>query len=318
MTVQEMLYDARALIDEYNEDGTVTSSDDADIKTIETNGIRYINMAVQEIFRYSRSYNEYDIVNKRIPNLLGDLSQFKIQDFIGEEQAYPEHENGVVGAKAYFFTLDDDATVLIQEYNGATWDTLETLSITPSGETDYKGLITPTDPSYPIQLVFSGTTFYRHFNRCLYSYPFKADAIPDFKAWVRYEMPSNFGELDKIVSEFPERQYSINADYKWESFKTLAINYFYEGTLKVIYKPKPATINSADDEIIIFNPTAEQFVRFFVAAKLATTENPDLVNFFEQKANELKFEAYKAPPAGETKIQDVYFSESWGANNGYI
>jgi len=305
MLVQEILYDVRALIDEYTEEGVVVAPDD--VATIEANGIRFINMAVQEIYSNSDTFKEYKIVNQRIPNLLGDLSQFDVDLFIGDDMHYPENLGGVVGAKAYFFTLDSDATVLIREYNGTSWDTLETLTITTDTETDYKGLITPSSASYPIELVFSGTTFYKHLNRCLYSYPFKASAIPDFKAWVRFDMPSDYGELDSIVIEYPERQYQVDGTFKWEGHKTLAVNYFYDGTIKVIYKPIPTTITLATDEIDINNPAALQFVRFFTAAKLATTENTDLVNFFEQKSNELKYEALKSRPAGETRIQDVYF-----------
>lgn len=312
MIVKDALYDARALIDEYNEDGVVISSEDSDIAALEVNGIRFVNMALQEIFRESESFEEYSIVNKKIPNLIGD--QFNIEEFIGDNQNYPEH--GIIGAKAYFFTLDSDADVYIQEYNGASWVDLITLNLTPTEETDYKGPITVSDPSYPVRMVFSGTTFYRHFNRCLYSYPFKADAIPDYKQWVRYDMPSNYGELDKIVAEDFNDAYSIKANYKWEGFKTLSIKRDYEGVLSVIYKPRPAEVTTVDDEIVTFNPIAEQFVRFFVASKMATTENTDLVNFFEQKANEVKQEAMKTKPAGEEKIVDVYFNES-SCTRGY-
>ena len=306
MLVSDILIDVRALIDDAYTEGVLNAPDD--VADVEANGIRFINMAVQEIYAESQTFESYKIVNKRIPNLLGDLNQFDVENFIGEDQHYPSTEAGVVGAKAYFFTLDSDATVLIREYNGTSWDTLETLTITTDTETDYKGLITPSDASYPIELVFSGSTFYRHLNRCLYSYPFKASAIPDYKAWVRYEMPSDYGELDKIITEYPERQYQIDGTFKWEGFSTLAVDYFYDGTLTVIYKPTPEQITLATQTIDINNPTALQFVRFFTAAKLATTENTDLVNFFEQKASELKYEALKGQPATEEAIQDVYFS----------
>ena len=157
MIAQEYIYDARALIDDFNTGGTINSATDPDMQELTLNALRYLNMGVGEIYEDSRNFKEVSIVNKRIPNLLGDLNQFNIIDFIGEDQPYPEHGNGVVGAKSYFFTLDCDATVLIQEYNG-TWNTLETLNLTPTEETDYKGTITPTDSSYPIQIVFSGTT----------------------------------------------------------------------------------------------------------------------------------------------------------------
>ena len=205
-TAQDILYDARALIDEYNEDGVVISSSDTDIQTMELNGLRFINMAVQEIYKYSKIYEEFPIVQKPIPNLLGD--QFDIVQFIGNDLRYPQTEEGVVGAKAYYFTADSDATVLIREYNGSTWNTLLTLNVTPTEKTAYKGLITATDPSYPIEMLFTGTTFYNHKDRCLYSYPFKSDTIPDYEPWIRYEMPSDFGIVHEIIAEYPHKQYA--------------------------------------------------------------------------------------------------------------
>jgi len=308
MTAQELMYDIRALFDEYNEDGVVISPED--VATLQANGLRVLSMTIQEIFAESKEFKEVNFLNDRVPNLLGDLSQFNIEQFIGEDQHYPNNSYGVVGAKAYFFTLDDDATVLIREYNGTSWNVLKTLNLTPTTKTDYKGLITPTDPSYPIELVFSGSTFYRHQNRCLFSYPFKADAIPDYIPWFRYEMPDDFGELDQVIAEYPERQYSEQPNYKWEGFKTLVVNYFYDGSIKVIYKPRPPRVETLDQEINIANPIALEFVKYATAAKLALTEDSDMVNFLEGKANELKFEAFKNQPASEEDIIDVY-SKGW-------
>lgn len=307
-TLQDILYDVRALLDEYNEDGVVTS--EADVATLETNSIRYINMALQEIYAENKVFKEYEIMNDRIPNLLSGFSEFEIEQFTGDDQFYPV--SGVEGAKAYFFTLDNDATVLIQEYSG-TWDTLETLNLTPTTRTDYKGKITPTDANYPIRLVFSGTTFYRHQNRCLYGINFKE--VPDYKPWVRYDMPDDFAELDQVIAEYPVRQYQQQANYKWEGFLTLVVNYFYDGSLKVIYKPRPVELVNKTDVVDVPNPTALEFIKYAAAAKAAVNENPDVVNFFEGKANELKFEAFKEQPASEEKIQDHYFG---GGYNGYV
>lgn len=300
-TVQEVLYDVRTLLDEYNEDGVVLSGDE--VTTLETNGLRVLNMATQEIFRNSNYYKEKIISHDRIKNMLGDLTQFNKEQFTGEDSYYPV--SGLVGAKAYFFTVDSDATVYVQEYNGTAWNNLETLNIVTDEEVDYKGQITPTDTSYPIRLVFSGTTFYRHSNRCLYEYNFKT--IPDYRPWVRYTMPDDFGELDKIVKEYPVRQYSIDANFKWEGHNVLAVNVFCNETLTVIYKPIPPVLTALTDDMPVINPTALEFIKYATAAKLAVNENPDVVSFFEQKANELKFETLKKQPASEEKITDVYF-----------
>lgn len=305
-TVKELLYDIRTLLDEYNEDGVVLV--DSEVATLETNGLRIINMTLQEIFRNTKTFKEKIISNDRIKNMLGDLSQFNKIQFTGEDTYYPD-VNGIVGAKAYFFTVDSDATVLIQEYNGTAWNTLVTETIVTDEEVDYKGQIVATNANYPIRMVFSGTTFYRHSNRCLYEYLFKT--IPDYRPWVRYTMPDDFGELEKVVREYPQRQYDTNTPFKWEGHNDLVVNLFCTETLTVIYKAIPPKLTATTDEVPVINPTALEFIKYATAAKLAVNENPDVVSFFEQKANELKFEALREQPASEEKITDVYFGGAY-------
>jgi len=309
-TLKDILYDARALLDEYNEDGIVIADDE--VSTLETNLIRYINMAYQESYSSSRYFKEFNILNDRITNLLGDLTNFEIQQFTGDEINYPN--NGVVGAKAYFFTADNDFSVRIEENNGVGWNALITLTETPTTLTDYKGIITPTDPSYPIRIVFSGTTFYRYQNVALYDILFKVDDIPDYKPWVRVDMPDDYVELEEVIAEYPVRQYEKSSTYKWEAHKTLVVNYFYDGSIKVIYKPRPDTLVNDTDVLQVPNPIALEFIKYSAAAKAAVNENPNVVNFFEQKANELKFEAFREQPASEEKITDVYFGGGFNGN----
>ena len=303
MIAQEYIWDARSLIDDYNTGGTVNSETAPDMKELTKNAIRFLSMGISEMYSDSKNYKEYNIVQTPVTNLLGE--QFNLVDFNGDDQPYPI-DGGIVGAKSYFFTLDSDATVTVQEYNGVSWDDLIPLTITVDEETDYTGLIAATDTSYPIRLLFSGTTHYRHVNRCLYDIPYKLSKIPAYREWIPFEMPSDFGTLEEIIAQYPVGNYAQVAGYKWEGRKRLLVNIGFEGSIKVIYKPIPVQLTTVNDEVEVYNPIAQQFLRFFVAAKLATTENPDLVNFFEGKANEMKYEALKGEPASEELIQDYY------------
>lgn len=312
MNVQDILYNARALIDEYNTGGVINPSSDSDMKELEANGIVFVNMALREAYKKDEYYNTFEVSHNRMPNLLGDLSQFNKVDFIGEDQVYPVTGAGVVGAKAYYVEPDSDYTIYIEEFNGVSWDTLDTITGTTDVPVRLKGLITATDPSYPIQMRMSGTTFYRHQNRCLFSYPYKAIGIPEFRPWIPIELPDDFAELVEIIDEHPVRQRAKDGNYKQEGRKTFYINYFYEGTLRFIYYPFPTQVTDVTDEVYLNNPQAVEFVNNFVAARMATIENPSLVNFYEAKANELMFELTKGGPASEETITDVY----WGNNYG--
>ncbi len=85
-TVQEILYDARALIDEYNESVIVLSDDTID--TLQTNGIRFVDMAQKEIYKELRGKKLKDIADldwndardivKRAVELLNDSMGFDL------------------------------------------------------------------------------------------------------------------------------------------------------------------------------------------------------------------------------------------------
>jgi len=311
VTAQEILYDARALIGEYSQDGVVISSDTNYMKTLQADGLRMVNMGLREVFRDTKYYDTLEISNKRIPNLLGDMTQFDKVDFTGVDKVYPEGGNGVVGAKAYYFEVDSDATVYIEEYNGSVWNVLETINIVTDEPSRNKGAITPTDPSYPIQIRFSGTTFYRHQNRCLFPYSFKV--IPEYRPWIPVTLPNNFAEINEVICEKPERQYGQDADFKQEGFNKLYINYFFDGTLRVIYSTQIVEVTALTDLVQLPNQLSREFVNNFVAARLCNKFNPVLTNYFEDKSNELLFKAQSKGPASVESITDVYLGGGYGS-----
>ena len=90
------------------------------------------------------------------------------------------------------------------------------------------------------------------------------------------------------------------------------VNYYYEGEIRVIYKPVPTTITSTSQTLEIDDITANA-VTYYVASKISPFENKELVNFFEGKYNELKAESFIKMPSSEQAILDFY-----GGNNGNI
>ena len=122
--------------------------------------------------------------------------------------------------------------------------------------------------------------------------------------WIPYTLPSDFGQLDKIVLD--ESEYILDNTAKLEGYNTLYVSYQYEGTMRVVYKPKPVRLTSFTDEILINNPLVEQFLVYYVAAKIALTDLPDQANFFESESLELLRAGTKPQPAQETPIINVY------------
>ena len=303
MIVRELLRDARSLLDEYNEEGTPIP--ESETASMDANGIRYLNMALNEAYTDSRYYKTVKITRKPIENLLGD--QFQIQEFIGEDTSY----GGLKPAKAYYFEVDDDSVIYIESDDTGSWEIVDTINVSVTELTAFKGLITAPGN---IRITFSGTNYYQYVNFALFAYPFSVDRIPDYRAWVNIQLPEDFGYLNKVVSEEYDQQYLLNSSYKLEGWNDFYIHYSYKGQLRVIYHPIPPVVEDMDDQLPLNNPMVGQFIVYYVAAKLAITDYPEMADFFEQKSNELMFKAMKGQPSSAQKITDVYFGGTYGTN----
>jgi hypothetical protein len=304
-TVRNLFDKARALLNVYTEDGVqLPASDYADM---EAKAIPLSDMAQKELSKTGRLFNVYEFDNKPAPNLLGLLSNFNAVDYIGTDQYYPS-EAGISGAKAFYFEVNrPTAIVTIEELQGSSWVAIATPTITASitSYTGHKGTITPLASTNPIRMKFSGTTHYRHINRCLFSYPFALADIPTYRPWFKITMPANYRNLDAFIEEYPDRQYANGVNYKREGFKDFFINYYYEGNIRITYKPVPTDITSMSDVLEIDDITAQAIV-YYVAARLAPFKKKELVQFFESKFLELKVDSKLDMPITVNDITDVY------------
>lgn len=299
MLVSKLWTDTRALLDIYTENGAVMV--DSEVADEQAKFIRFADMAQNELFSVGCLYNTYEFAHKPYTNLLGNLSNFDIVDHVGTDKYYPE--SGVAGAKAYYFEVDGSATVTIEELRGGSWVTIATPVISASSMTAYKGTLSPQSDTNLIRIKFAGNTHYRHRNRCLFSYPFSS--VPDYKPWFKKTMPANFRILDAVVEEESNGEYHKSTNYRLEGLKDLYIDYSCEANFKVIYKPIPTQITAINSNLEIDDITA-QAITYYCASRLAVFTNKELVQFYEDKYNELKAEMkFKKPTQTET-IVDVY------------
>jgi len=123
-----------------------------------------------------------------------------------------------------------------------------------------------------------------------------------------YTLPDDFGSIDEVIN------LSVGQvlKYKLVGYNKLYVCNSYSGIATVIYNKIPTKITLATDTVILPNPIAYEFVVNYVAARMATTENPQLVNYFEGKAAELYQEAKQISPAKEEDIIDVNFGGYYG------
>jgi len=303
-TVRVEIYDKiLSMLDQFTEDGVPVAEDDN--IDIEKKVIVLTDMAQKEMWKNNKNTKQIEIVNKPPINRLGLLSNFDIVDFDGTVKYYP-NEAGIDNVQGYSIQVDGDCELTYQENIAGVWTDIVTLTPTSiTTLTTYKGVLPITSTSNPVRLKVDGTTHFRHVNRALWQYLYQADKVPTYEPWVKYDLPSDFNSVDAVVEEFPQRQYSQSANYKIENFNDFYYNFYFEGKIRVTYKPIPATITSLDDELQI-DTTFSQTIVYDIVSKLGFYENPDLVNWAEGRRIENKLEATSDEPTSAEIIVDFY------------
>ena len=301
MTVNEVILDARAILDEYTDDGAVIAS--SELPDFIASAIRFADMGQKELYSIGRIQKTLEIVNKPIENQLAN--GFNIEEFTGDDKYYP-NENGLPNIKSYHIEADQTHEIIIQEYEGGSWLDLVTIDATVTTMTAYKGNLSPTTTGNNIRIKVTGESFYRTINRALFLYKFNTDAnVPNYNPWVRYELPTDFKSLDMVVEEYPEQNYGNLATYKFEQPNKFYYNYDFVGKIRIIYKPVPVTLTTVDDELEIDDIVAKA-LSFYVASWLSPYSNQSMTNPLFQKFLELKLENTTSEPMSEELITDVY------------
>lgn len=292
MTAQNLFKEIKALFDELSNKGVLISEEKT--KDMELKAIEFLSMAQREIYDMGNYFKVFTHIQTPFENQLDE--NFDIKTFTGTD-----FTTEGVNAKAYYFEIDDDSTVTIQELIGETWTPLEVLTCTSSdGFTPYRGSITT---SRKVRLVFSGTTFYRYRNIAMWDILFKV--IPDYGEWIQVELPDDFMNIADIVEITEEDGYLRKGDYKLEGQRNMFVTNNFEGIIRMTYHPVPPKITSLDDEIVVDDIHSDMMV-YYAASKIAPSEQPSLTNYFEEKYQLLRVQLRKPVQNGFTKIKDVY------------
>lgn len=306
--VRDLFDKARALLNIYTEEGIQKPVED--YIDLQEKAVPLADLAQKKLYKTGKLFNTFEMYHKPYKNLLGSAPSYKTEDFTGTIVCLPE----VVGAKAYSFEADGASTWTIKENQSGTWITIKTVIIplTVTSLTLYKDILN-TIGNNPVRIEITGTTHFRYANVCLFAEPFATGKVPSFRPYFKITMPDNFRSTDQITNESPVNSYSKSANYKWESFKDLYVNYNYEGNIRIIYKPIPITLTSLDDYLEIDDITSQGIV-FYMAARLALFKKKEFAQFFEDEFQEWLAES-KDTQSSEQKIIDVY---GLGGNYGEI
>jgi len=292
-TLNQVFQISCGLVDELSDAGLVVTSNVADYIG-RTPSI--VNALEPELLKIGDVYLTYTVSHKPYVNLLGG---FRTIEYTGTEQTF---ESAKV-AKAYSFYIDGTGTVYVEDSaDGSTWTTLVTVASTVTEKTHYSGVLTPTSGATKTRIRLGGSYYYCLYDPALFEYPFKT--APDFTAWVPVSMPSTFKSVNQVVSIDPNGRMDVS--YKWEGKNTLLVDYYFDGNIKIVYRPVPTLLTAMTDSVTIDDVTARSVLPYGLAAQLVMADGmQDMGLFLQNRYNELK-KQMGIKPATFSETEDVY------------
>ena len=259
---------------------------------------RFADTAQKELSQVKKIHAVFNISHNPIKPQQGLLQGFDLKQYLpGTDliDIYP-------GSRAYYFEVDNVADIYIEENVNGVWTTLKTINNTVKGQfTAYKGLINASNTTNQVRLRFSGNYVYNIRNKALYAYPFPTDAdVMDYRPYVKYDMPSDFMELKKVIQQTDPRMYKEMIAYYWEGKRTFVLNYYDTGSFDIHYYRYPTSIDAITPDTYEFeiDTEAQEAIPFFIAGHCLMDENANLAI---QLLNEY-----------QTKLSRLYMSDDFG------
>lgn len=297
MTVNDIFEQSMSLMDERTETGVV----DAEATlTYQKNAPYILAMLQNELLEMGDYFNTYEFTRNPISPLLGKFG-------ISQHDDVDVSEDCTGSAKAYYLEVDAPCTVYIEDYDGSSWNTLETITVpsTVSNFTAYSGVVIPTTGATNSRIRFSGNYYYNYRNIALYKESFEsASNVPDYREYVKYEMPSDFSSTAQIVKE--DTDYDRLTNFRWEGQGDLYIPYNFQGNIRIVYRPIPNALVDLTSEISLDDNVGNAILPYGLARELLVKEDKASSNYFGQRYDELKFTLRKPRPKGSFARIDEY------------
>jgi hypothetical protein len=294
-----------ALLDEYDTAGTIQTTTDVTVKIRDFTNKAMVDLASAT----AKIHGEQYIIHAPVYNDLAcDTSSIKT--FL---PGGPDISITLVNALSCFFEATGPGTAVIEESadGGVTYTALETITIpsTVTTFTEYRRLITPTLATNTVRLRFTGSYVFYVRNYVLYPYIWATAAdVQQFRPYFEYSLPTDFLQLDVVMSKRGLRQYSAYTNCIMRNDKKIAINR-YDAPMEILvhYWRMPTlftftTVEVTDDAMVFgidtsgATPTyrvsddAALIIPHYVAGHVVLSEGSSgttggltLINIYEQK-----------------------------------
>jgi hypothetical protein len=297
VTAQNIFDNAMDLMDKRNAIGIIDKNKTARYLA-RTPSILTIGQNI--LTRDGNVFNDFSFNHTIYKNLLG-MNLGVTEKYVGVERIYTSSTI----ALAYYFNVDADAVITIEELNG-TWNTLITIqAIGITDVTEYKGVLVPSPTSTQTRIRFNGSSVYNYSNVALFSEPFASSQVPVYNEWIEVIMPSDFESMSQIIKSSPIQPYQKYSDFKFQETNEFYMSWYFEGTTKILYTPSSAPIVSMTDVLNIDDITAYTTLTYYLATHLLLLEDAATSSYFNQMYMEGRNAASKPQPSPIEPIEDV-------------
>jgi hypothetical protein len=305
-TALQVLTWCMAHADELDDTNGALNPSDTDAYQYRTPGI--LTTLQAELIKAGDLFSTHEIANYPATNMLGYASGFDYFELPDSNSSYTVSKEATGSVQAYYFEVSDDAVVYIEDYTSA-WNTLKTVTCTPTAGkfTAYYGVVTPTAGATKSRIRFTCSYRCIFTNYAMFKEAYAADSdVPVYRPWVEKEMPSDFKNIDQIVEEYPQMMYTKSPVFKWEGKNKLYINYFYEGSIRIVYRPIPSVVATINDTLQLDDVTCRTLLVYGLGAELFKEEGKEnnVYSHFLNRYRELKAFALIKPPSAEQPILD--------------
>jgi hypothetical protein len=198
------------------------------------------------------------------------------------------------GAKAYYFECLGNGVCYIKRKNEmGTWSTIGEVSFSSESEfTSFSGFIKDGDSFVDgdVKLEFTGNYVYTIRNVALYEYLYssRAEDIPEFKPYTRYDMAalvSDFLGLESPpITEDTDRR-RLYRDYDMEGRRFLIIPRDNPGVFNVSYRRRPKELEnvgtpSEDESLIDLDEELCALLPLNIAAYVWADDEPEKAEYY--------------------------------------
>jgi hypothetical protein len=226
--------------------------------------LRLMSVGRPLIKKYTLSYN--------IPDNIYDYQSYETNYVSNEDLII----NGLI-SKSYYFEINNNATIQIQEKDNDVWSTIKTINhvATVAGSYEiYKGLISNPN-NREIRIVFKQNGYlYAIRNVALYNINFRfEDEVYANTQKQKYDLKtliSDFYDIISVEYEKDETKGYYNADYVLEGDNILVIDSKLKGNFIITYKAYPVKITSSTADTYKFTQPSEMIalLPLYIASEL--------------------------------------------------